>query len=64
MLKHSVSYHMLHNAQRSAKRRLDELDDAAGRLDKNLAHWNDQSVKLEAVGFFRAAAGNSLKTSE
>jgi hypothetical protein len=63
LLKHSPSYHALHNAQRTAKRRLNELDDAAGRLDKNLAHWNDQSVMLEAVGFFKAAAGENPSAS-
>jgi hypothetical protein len=64
LLKYSPNYHTLHNAQRSAKRRLDELDDAAGRLDKNLAHWIDQSVNLEAMAFFRAAAGEDHSTQE
>lgn len=59
LLGRSPSYDALHNAQRSAARRLKELDDTVGRLDKNLAHWNDQSAKLQKMGFFKAAAGES-----
>ncbi len=60
LLGHSPNYHALHNAQRSAETWLKELDETAGRLDKNLAHWNDQSAELAAIGFFRAAAGESF----
>ena len=64
LLDHSPSYDALHNAQRSAARRVKELDLAAGRLDKNLAYWNDQSAKLQKMGFFQAAAGRIPGGSE
>jgi len=62
LLEHSPGCDALRNAQRSAARRLEELDKAAGRLDKNLSHWNDQSTKLEKAGFFQAAAGAEARS--
>jgi len=57
LLEHCVSVSALWNHQRSAAKRLAELDGAAGRLDKNLTYWNDKSTELAAMGLFEAAAG-------
>jgi len=64
LLERSRSYHALRNAQRSVARRLTELDGSAGRLDKNLGHWNDESERLASSGFFRAVAGDPADGSE
>ncbi len=47
----------LRNRQRSASRRLHELDDFFGRPDKNLAHWVQQNKEIAEMDFFAAAAG-------
>lgn len=64
LLDHTTSCDALHNAQRSAETWLKELDETAGRLDKNLAHWNDQSAELASIGFFQAAAGEPPRGPE
>jgi hypothetical protein len=57
LLENCASVSALWNHQRSAAKRLAELDGAAGRLDKNLTYWNGKSTELAAMGFFEAAAG-------
>jgi hypothetical protein len=49
----------LRNHQRSAARRLRELDTSFGRADKNLAHWLNKSATLAQMGLFVAAAGKN-----
>ena len=56
----TTSYDGLHNAQRATQKWLRELDESAGRLDKTLGHWNNESKKLASCGFFKAAAGEPL----
>ncbi|MGO9202359.1 MAG: hypothetical protein ACLQM8_17670 [Limisphaerales bacterium] len=58
LLNHATDYNALQNAQRSATRRIEELDEIAGRLDKNLDHWIKESVRLKHLGLFDAAAGS------
>lgn len=57
LLRHCKTSQELRNSQRSAMKRLQELDKYLGRLDKLLSYWIQKNTALDSFGFFSAAAG-------
>lgn len=55
-IRRKMGCHELRNHARSAEKRVKELDDLFGRLDKTLAHWIGKNRNLAEAGFFAAAA--------
>ena len=58
-LSKTMPYATLRNHQRSAARRLKELDQSAAHISEALARQNRENAKLAKSGFFDAAAGEA-----